>query len=296
MTAATGRLDEEGNSEMTAQIDAVEADRALKAKHRAMWALGDYPSVAAQIIPELGSLLVRASGVSAGERVLDVAAGTGNAAIPAALSGAEVVACDLTPDLLEAGSTLAAQQGVQIRWDQADAELMPYADGEFDHVLSCVGIMFAPHHEASARELLRVCRPGGAIGLLNWTPQGFIGEMFATMKPYAPPPPPGVQPPPLWGSEDHVGELLGDQVTDVVARRHTVTVDRFSTPEEFRDYFKTNYGPTVAAYRAIAGEPERVAALDRDLADLARRHDKGNGRTVMEWEYLLLTARKRAMT
>jgi ubiquinone/menaquinone biosynthesis C-methylase UbiE len=277
---------------MTVQIDATEADRALKAKHRAMWALGDYPVVAAQIIPELGATLVEAAGVQGGDRVLDVAAGSGNAAIPAALAGAEVVASDLTPELLESGKALAAQRGADIRWDVADAEALPYVDGEFDKVLSCVGVMFAPHHQASADELLRVCRPGGTIGLLSWTPDGFLGQMFAAMKPYAPPPPPGAQPPPLWGSEEHVQALFGDRVTDVVASRQTVTVDRFATPEEFRDYFKANYGPTVAVYRGIEGDPDRVAALDHDLAELARRHDRGQGQTVMEWEYLLFTARK----
>ena len=277
---------------MTVQIDATEADRALKAKHRAMWALGDYPVVAAQIIPELGATLVEAAGVQSGDRVLDVAAGSGNAAIPSALAGAEVVASDLTPELLESGKALAAQRGADIRWDVADAEALPYVDGEFATVLSCVGVMFAPHHQASADELLRVCGAGGTIGLLSWTPEGFIGQMFAAMKPYAPPPPPGAQPPPLWGSEEHVQALFGDRVTDLVARRQTVTVDRFASPEEFRDYFKANYGPTVAAYRGIEGDPDREAALDRDLAELARRHDRGQGQTVMEWEYLLLTARK----
>ncbi len=228
-----------------------------------------------------------------GDRVLDVAAGSGNAAIPAALAGASVVASDLTPELMEVGQALAAQRGARVEWQQADAEALPYADGEFDTVLSSLGVMFAPHHQASARELLRVCRPGGTIGLVNWTPEGFVGEMFAAMKPYAPPPPPGAQPPPLWGSEDYVRELFGDSVTDVVARRQMVRVERFAQPEEFRDYFKTNYGPTVATYRAIAGDPERVAALDRDLAELARRHDHGEGRTAMDWEYLLFTARKR---
>jgi hypothetical protein len=118
--------------------------------------------------------------------------------------------------------------------------------------------------------------------------------MFATMKPYAPPPPPGAQPPPLWGREEHVRALLGDQVTDVKARRQTVRIDIFGRPEDFRDYFKANYGPTIAVYRAIADDPERTAALDAELADLARRHDLGSGSTVMEWEYLLLTARKRS--
>ncbi len=280
---------------MTTHVDVTdEADRALKAKHRAMWALGDYPAVASDIIPHLGSVLVEAVRVKHGDRVLDVAAGNGNAAIPAAQAGANVVASDLTPELLESGRTLAARKGVGITWQQADAEALPFADGEFDAVVSCVGVMFAPHHHASADELVRVCRPGGTIGLINWTPEGFIGRMFATMKPYAPPPPPGAQPPPLWGDEDHVRGLFGDRVTDVTARKGTVTVDHFERPEAFREYFKANYGPTIAAYRSIAAEPERVAALDAELAELARSYDRGSGRTVMEWEYLLLTARKRS--
>jgi ubiquinone/menaquinone biosynthesis C-methylase UbiE len=277
---------------MTVQIDPA-VDRALKDKHRSMWALGDYPTVAAQIIPELGAALVQAADVRSGQRVLDVAAGSGNAAIPAALAGASVVASDLTPELLRTGRELAGRQGADLRWEEADAEALPYAEGEFDTVLSCVGVMFAPHHQSAADELVRVCRPGGTIGLLSWTPEGFIGEMFKAMKPYAAPPPPGVQPPPLWGSEDHVRELLGDRVTAVEAHRHTVRVDRFATPEDFRDFFKANYGPTVAAYRYIADDPEKVAGLDRDLVDLARRHDVGKGTTVMDWEYLLVTARKR---
>ncbi len=117
--------------------------------------------------------------------------------------------------------------------------------------------------------------------------------MFAAMKPYAPPPPPGAQPPPLWGREDHVRGLLGDRVTDVTARRQSVIVDRFADPEAFRDYFKALYGPTIAVYRGIADDPDRVAALDRDLVELAQRHDNGAETTVMDWEYLLLTARKR---
>jgi SAM-dependent methyltransferase len=279
---------------MTTHVDVTdEADRALKAKHRAMWALGDYPAVASDIIPRLGAVLVEAAGVGPGDRVLDVAAGTGNAAIPAALAGASVVASDLTPELLESGRALAARRGAEIQWQPADAEALPFRDGEFDAVLSCVGVMFAPHHQASADELVRVCRPGGTIGLINWTPEGFIGQMFAKIKPYAPPPPPGAQPPPLWGSDDHVRNLLADRVTDVVARSQTVTVDHFDRPEAFRDYFKANYGPTIAAYRGIADDPGRIAALDSELADLARRHDRGSGQTVMELEYLLLTARKR---
>ena len=275
----------------TAQTD--EADRALKARHRAMWALGDYPALADEIIPDLGGVLVSACGVQPADKVLDVAAGSGNAAIPAAESGARVVACDLTPELLDAGRARAAARGVTLEWREADAEALPFADGEFDVVMSCLGVMFAPHHQASADELARVCRPGGTIGLLSWTPEGFIGQMFATMKPYAPPPPPGAQPPPLWGREDHLHTLLGDRVTSVTARRQALRVEAFTTPEGFRDYFKAHYGPVIAAYRSIASDPGRVSALDDALAGLARRYGHGTTAPVMDWEYLLLTARRR---
>lgn len=277
---------------MTAPSQVLEADRTLKAKHRAMWALGDYPTVATQVIPTLGSELVDACGVRAGDRVLDVAAGAGNAAIPAARAGATVIANDLTPQLLHAGEGTARRRGIDLRWELGDAEALPYSDDEFDVVLSCVGVMFAPHHGTAAAELLRVCRPGGRIGLLNWTPEGFIGQMLATMKPYLLPPPAGTQPPPLWGDEDHVIALFGDRVTDVTTERRSVTVDRFTTPEEFLDFFKANYGPTIAAYQTLADRSDLAAALDADLVELVRHHDTGDSGTVMNWEYLLFTAHK----
>ncbi|MFI0446711.1 class I SAM-dependent methyltransferase [Actinomadura sp. 6N118] len=261
----------------------------LKAKHRAMWAGGNYVALATEVIPTLGATLVEACGVQPGQRVLDVAAGAGNAAIPAALLGADVVASDLTPELLKAGKEIAAQRGARLNWEVADAEAMPFKDEEFDVVMSCVGVMFAPDHQASADELVRVTRSGGTMALLNWTPEGFIGQMFATMKPYAPPPPPGAQPPPRWGDPDHVRALLGDRVDDFTAVRQTVHIDRFKTPEEFRDYFKAFYGPTIAVYRNIADDPERVAALDEALATLGGSHLSPEG---MDWEYLLVTARK----
>lgn len=269
-------------------IDA-EADRMLKGKHRTMWAQGDYPAVAADLIPSLGPVLVEAAGVGPGQKVLDVAAGTGNVAIPAALTGAAVTASDLTPELLAAGEQEAVRRGATLRWEPADAEALPYGDDTFDTALSCVGVMFAPHHERSADELVRVVRPGGTIGLISWTPQGFIGQMFAAMKPFAPTPPPGAQPPPLWGDEQHVRDLFGDRVTEVSARRETVRIDRFGTAEEFRDYFKGNYGPTIIAYRGIADDAERTAALDQALVDLGRAHARADG--SMDWEYLLLTCR-----
>ena len=275
---------------MTETLSAQDADRALKARHRAMWASGDYPRIAAEIVAPLGPVLVEAAGVVAGQQVLDVGAGAGNAAVAAARRGADVVASDLTPELFDAGRRAADAAGVTVRWEEADAEALPYADADFDVVLSCIGVMFAPQHAAAAGELLRVCRPGGRIGLLSWTPAGFIGRLFAAMKPYAPPPPPGAQPPPLWGDVDHVTALLGDRVTDVHAERRQLRVDRFPEPGAFRDYFKAYYGPTIAVYRSLAAEPERVAALDEALVELARRFDRGSSGTVMDWEYLVVTA------
>lgn len=262
----------------------------LKSKHRAMWASGDYPRVAADVIPELGRRLVDACGIRPGQRVLDIAAGAGNAAIPAAVAGAEVVACDLAPELFEAGRRNAAAAGVEVSWEQADAEALPFDTAAFDVVLSCVGVMFAPFHRTAADELLRVTAPGGTIGLINWTPEGFVGRMFAVMKPFAPAPPPGAQPPPLWGDEAHVTELLGDGVTGLELRRERAVVDCFADGPAFRDFFKANYGPVVTVYRTLAGDPERAAQLDRELADLGTAHDLGGGR--MEWEYLLVTAQR----
>ncbi|WP_347354610.1 class I SAM-dependent methyltransferase [Intrasporangium sp.] len=277
--------------QVTTTVQDPAADRELKARHRGMWALGDYPAVASEIIPSMGPVLVAAAAIGPGTRVLDVAAGSGNVAVPAALAGAEVVASDLTPDLLAAGRRAAEAAGAQLAWQEADVEALPYADGRFDAVVSCVGIMFAPHHQRAADEVLRVTRPGGRIAFASWTPQGFIGQMFATMKPYAAPPPPGAQPPPLWGSEDHVRALLGDRVTDLTFERRDVVVDRFDTGAEFRDYFKDNYGPTIAAYRGLAGSRDRAAALDGELAALGDRGLDADG--TMRWEYLLVTARKR---
>src|SRR5688500_1027157 len=177
-----------------------------------MWASGDYAAMVETWISPLGERLVEAAGIERGMRVLDVAAGSGNASLPAARRGAQVTASDLTPELLEEGRRRAEAAGVELDWVQGDAEQLPFGDGEFDAVLSCVGAMFAPRHQAAADELVRVCRPGGTIALLSWTPEGTIGALFRTVGPFAPPPPPGAQPPPLWGSEDHLRELFGDRV------------------------------------------------------------------------------------
>lgn len=279
---------------MNEQSADVEADRALKQKHRAMWASGDYPALAGELILELGAVLVEACGITSRQRVLDIAAGAGNAAIPAAMMGAKVVASDLTPELFDAGRHQAADRGVELEWKEADAEALPFGDAEFDTVMSCLGVMFAPHHQAAADELLRVCKPGGTIGLLSWTPEGFIGRMFATMKPFAPPPPPGAQPAPLWGSEEHVRKLLGDGITDLQVRRKGLLVRSFHQPEDFVRYFKSHYGPTISVYKFISGDTEKVKALDQALTELADSFGDAHGDTPfqMEWEYLLLTAKK----
>ncbi|MGB8505164.1 class I SAM-dependent methyltransferase [Mycobacterium sp.] len=272
-----------------------DSDRQLKARHRALWALGDYPAAAAELIPELGPELVRVCGIRAGDRVLDVAAGSGNAAIPAAAAGAIVTASDLTPELFDAGRRIAAEHGVDLEWVEADAEAMPFADNSFDFVMSCVGAMFAPHHQTAADELVRVCRPGGTIGMVNWTPEGFIGNLFATMKPHAPPPPPGASPPPLWGDEAYVRKLFGERVTGLQARRREVVMDHCANPLEFREYWKRNYGPTIAVYRFNEDRPDRIEQLDRDFLSFLTAWNRAAepGRAAYDAEYLLVTAIKR---
>jgi ubiquinone/menaquinone biosynthesis C-methylase UbiE len=266
-------------------------DQALAAKHRAMWATGNYPKLADDLVSPLGPVLVQACGIGPHDHVLDVAAGTGNAAIPAAATGATVTASDLTPELLRHGQAIATERGIHLQWQEANAEALPFADDQFDTVMSCIGVMFAPHHQRCADELIRVARPGATIGLLSWTPEGFIGQLFATMKPYMAAPPPGAQPPPLWGNENHVRELFGERVTNLTTQRHMLAVDHFRSGEQLREYYKAYYGPTIAAYRNIEADPDRVAALDADLAGLGHRYLRPDA--PMEWEYLLVTARKR---
>jgi len=259
----------------------------IKTKHRAMWALGNYDNVATEVIQDLGPRIVEAAGIGPGDHVLDVAAGSGNASLRAARAGGQVWAIDITPELLETGRLRAEAEGLDITWREADAEHLPFDDGRYDVVLSLVGVMFAPFHQPVADELLRVTKPGGTIALVNWTPQGFIGQMFGAMKPYAAAPPPGASPGPLWGTEDHVRYLFGERVSSLTATTEDCDFRRFSTGAELRDYLKSNYGPTIAAYRNIADDPAKVAALDQTLADLGDRHITDGH---LPAEYLLVVA------
>jgi ubiquinone/menaquinone biosynthesis C-methylase UbiE len=272
---------------------ATEAGRKLKAATRAAWALGDYHRFAKETIWELGEVLVRACGISTGQRVLDVAAGTGNTAIRAAEAGAEVVASDLTPENFEAGRREAEAHGVELEWVEADAEALPFADGEFDVVTSSFGAIFAPDHRAVADEMLRVCRPEGTIGMLNFTPEGLISDFFGALAPYMPPPAPEALPPPLWGSEEHVRELFGDRVEALEMTRGEY-VERAESPRDYCELFKQTFGPVVGIYASVADDAARAEALDRDFLGFATRANSGppEGPAEYRYEYLLVVARK----
>lgn len=270
-----------------------QADRDDKVGTRAAWALGDYHRFAKEMVWEGGEVLVQACGITPGLRVLDVAAGTGNTAIRAAEAGAEVVALDLTPENFAAGRREAEQRGVRLEWVEGDAEAIPFDDGEFDVVTSSFGALFAPDHQAVADEMTRVCRPGGTIGMLNFTPEGLISDFFAALAPYLPPPPQGALPPPLWGSEEHVRTLFGDRVSSLTMTRRSY-VERAETPHAYREFFKATFGPVVATYNSLADDPERRAALDRDFLDFATRCNTGPAGGAAEYIYecLLVVARR----
>jgi SAM-dependent methyltransferase len=263
-------------------------DVELKARHRAMWASGDYPSMVETFLLPLGPRLVEACQIGPGMRVLDVAAGTGNASLPAAERGATVTASDLTPELLEAGRSRAEAEGLELEWVEADAENLPFEDESFDVVMSSIGAMFAPHHQDVADELVRVCRPGGTIGLLSWTPEGMIGALFRTMGPFAPPPPPGAQPAPLWGSEDHLRELFGDRLDFRTLERDSLEITAFERPREYGEHFKARYGPTIAA-QANARRTEREAEFEEALNQFCDEWNRGTpDRARFEKEYLVM--------
>jgi ubiquinone/menaquinone biosynthesis C-methylase UbiE len=225
-------------------------------------------------------------------KVLDVAAGTGNASIPAARTGADVTASDLTPELLEAGRRRADAEGVSLTWTEADAENLPFDDESFDVVMSSIGAMFAPRHQQVADELVRVCRPGGTIGMLNWTPEGMIGALFRTMGPFAPPPPPGASPPPLWGSEEHMKELFGDRVEFTTLRRQMLDITAFKHPRDYGEHFKSSYGPTIVA-RNNAAKDGREGELDEALDRFCDEWNLGSeDEARFEQEYLVAAGKR----
>ncbi|UQU63427.1 methyltransferase domain-containing protein [Couchioplanes caeruleus] len=247
----------------------------IKARQQKTWASGDYGAVAALIQP-ISELLVQAADLSAGSRVLDVATGTGNAAIAAARCLCEVVGVDYVPGLLERARARAAAEHLPVRFVEADAEALPCDDGEWDTVFSVVGVMFAPDQERAAAELTRVCRPGGTIALANWTPDGFIGDLFRTVGRRVPPPP-GVRAPVEWGTEPRLRELFGDRVSEVRVNRREF-VFRFASAEAFTDYFRSWYGPTLKAFEALGDDDGEL--LHADLVDLVRRYDVAGDGTV----------------
>lgn len=259
-----------------------------------LWALGDFPRVARETIGTTGPLLAEACGIGPGQRVLDVAAGAGNVAIPAARTGASVVASDITPELLAAGRAAAEQEGLTLEWVEADAQALPFEDGAFDVVTSSFGAMFAPDHAAAARELLRVCRPGGTIGMLNWTPEGWTGQFFRTLAAALPPPPPGGQSPVLWGSEPHVRALLGSGSSALSATPRVVVLDHFADPAALVSFYRANFGPVIAAFAALGDDPVRAAALERSLVRFTHETNLAAEGAPPRWEleYLLVIATK----
>jgi ubiquinone/menaquinone biosynthesis C-methylase UbiE len=272
-----------------------DAGRRFKSGVRQMWARGDYHAFATQTVWPVGPLLVHACGIAPGQRVLDVAAGTGNTAIRAAQTGASVIASDVTPENFEAGRREAAAHGVSLEWIEADAEALPFDDDDFDVVTSSFGAIFAPDHAAVAREMVRVCRPGGVIGITAFKPEGVAKEFFELFGRYAPPLPSGGQPPLLWGDEAHVRELFDDRVESIEMRNGEYTETSAEGPDGYRRLFETTFGPVIALREMLANEPGRLASFDRDFREFTIRGNQGSPGQAAEYpyRYLLVIARKR---
>ena len=254
---------------------------AVKARQQAMWASGDF-AVIGTTLQIVGEMICEAVDLRAGERVLDVAAGNGNATLAAARRFTDVTSTDYVPALLEGGRRRADAEGLTVRFEPADAENLPYGDASFDVILSTYGVMFAPDHQRSARELMRVCRPGGRIGLASWTPAGFLGDLFRTVAKYVPPVP-GVQSPLLWGTDAHLRTLF----PGVAKIEHTPRyfAFRYQSAEHFVDVFRTFYGPVHKAFLGLDATGQ--AALEADLLALLRRANSGGERgLVVQAEYL----------
>jgi len=244
----------------------------IKQGARATWAAGDFPAIARLTLWDVGPRIVAAVGVQPGEKTLDVACGTGNAAIRAAEAGAQVTGVDLTPELFDAARAEAADAGVTVDWVQGDAEELPFEDKSFDVVLSTFGCMFAPRHAVAAAEIARVLRPGGRVGLTAWTSEGGMGSFFRTVGAYMPPPPPIAQPPALWGDDDHVRELFAESGIELKFRRETVAQARFESTDQAIEYMSTRFGPMIMA-REMLTAAGRWDDLRADLTELYERDE-----------------------
>lgn len=259
---------------------------AVKSRQQATWSSGDY-AVIGTTLSITGEMLCEAVDLRPEQRVLDVAAGNGNATLAAARRWANVTSTDYVAALLERGRARAEAERLAVSFQEADAEDLPFADGSFDVVLSIFGVMFTANQEQAAHELLRVCRSGGKIGLANWTPEGFIGTLFRTIGKHVPPPA-GVKPPALWGSEQRLHELLGDGISDIQVNRR-IFVFRYRSAEHWLDVFRTYYGPVLKAFAALDAAGQEVLA--RDLTDLLQHFNRGGDNALLvPGEYLEVVA------
>lgn len=265
----------------------------LKSTARETWAAGEFDEIA-ELIWSVGPRLVERVGVEAGERVLDIGAGTGNASLPAARRGAEVVASDITPELFDAGRRRAADAGVEVEWVEADAEALPFADESFDVVVSNFAIMFAPRHRVAATEAARVLRPGGRMGITGWLPEGQVGAFLRTVASHMPAPPQDFEPPPLWGQREHVESLFDGSGVELEFETDSVTFV-YPSLEDALELYKTKFGPVIKARETL--EPEgRWQALERDLLELfdSSSEPTDDGSVRYEGEYLRTLGTKRS--
>ncbi len=263
--------------------------QAIKQRQQSTWASGDYGAIG-RLIQIVGETLAEAVDLRAGERVLDVAAGNGNATLAAARRFAQVTSTDYVKEWLDKGAERARAEGLEVRFEVADAEELPYADGSFDVALSTFGVMFTPQHKKAAHELVRVLRSGGRIGLANWTPQGFIGELFRLVGSYVPPVP-GVPSSLLWGSEPHIVELFGPEASEIRCDRRFFNF-RFASADHWITVFRDTYGPVHKAFAALS--PERQVELTADLTKLLNDHNVGGSSSlVVPSEYIEVVIKRK---
>ena len=263
--------------------------KALKVRQQGAWSSGDYAVVGATL-QIVGEQLCEALDIRSGQKVLDVAAGNGNATLAAARRWCDVVSTDYVPSLLARGRNRAAAEGLSIRFEEADAEALSFADASFDAVVSTFGVMFTPDQDKAAAELLRVCRSGGKIGLANWTPEGFIGQVFKTLGKHLPPPA-GAKSPALWGTEARIKEMFGPSAASIKTERRNFTF-RYRSAEHFLDVFKNYYGPMLNAFAALDAANQQ--GLQNDLMALIGRMNRAeDGTMVAPGEYLEIVITKR---